>query len=484
MSAEFSLRLVPFFVVVALLQYILDSYVFLKWRIFLLERDYSLRWYSIARWCSWLMIILFPITVVLRQSQSSPSPLNRIFHYMLLVWYLPKVPVIIILLTQDITTYIAQYLVRLKLYNNPVVQSFLNRARQQIKPVGIFFTSRVVICFRRNIMKHNISDKNVEHQSEHISYAEQYTEKPHSNSIQTNFFFKRRALLSSLVKTSVTLVPMAALGHHAMYTLYDFQIHRIRIPMQGLPRQFDGITITQISDIHAGSFFSDEPMQEIRRIVHELKSDMLCITGDWVNWRSSELAMIMRELSTLCKQQQHPFGIWGCLGNHDHYASGNEHQLIVDTIRQAGVQLLINQAHTFSVDGAQLSLAGIDNIGLRQNFGDIPKALADCSPDSPTILMAHDPTVWDKYIRGKQIDGKIVNLMLSGHTHGGQFGVQAFGIEFSPVALMYKQSAGLYTDSDFGFGQHVYVNRGVGTTGIPLRIGIPPEITHITLHRA
>jgi predicted MPP superfamily phosphohydrolase len=97
--------------------------------------------------------------------------------------------------------------------------------------------------------------------------------------------------------------------------------------------------------------------------------------------------------------------------------------------------------------------------------------------------MAHDPTFWDKKINGKTANNMSIDLMLAGHTHGGQMGVNVFGIEFSPASLMYRQCAGLYK-SEHGTGQHIYVNRGIGTTGIPVRIGIPPEITLLTLKRA
>ena len=199
---------------------------------------------------------------------------------------------------------------------------------------------------------------------------------------------------------------------------------------------------------------------------------MIVVTGDWVNTNPDELKLIFPEMGQLSA----PLGVYGCLGNHDHYMSNDEHESLVDDIRSVGIDLLINENRILKVDGAQLQLAGTDNTGLRQNFADLDMALAGLAPENPTVLLAHDPTFWDKSVRGNTF----VDLMLSGHTHGGQIGLHLLGEDYSIARIIYDQWAGLYREGH----QSVYVNRGVGTTAFPIRTAVEPEITLFTLHRA
>ena len=254
-----------------------------------------------------------------------------------------------------------------------------------------------------------------------------------------------------------------------MRTLYDFKVYNQEITLQNLPRALDGIHIVQISDIHAGSFPDGKPFQEAMRMVNGLKPDMILITGDYVNALPEELSLVARDMNKLKASE----GVYGILGNHDHYNTRQQHARIVKSLRSMGVDLLINENRRIGIEGSSLVLAGIDNSGLRQNFGRLDKALKNVAADDAVILMAHDPTFWDANVVGKSP----VGLTLSGHTHGGQFGVQAFGFEWSPAQYVYKQWAGLYSKGD----QSIYVNRGLGTVGPPMRIGIPPEISSIIL---
>jgi predicted MPP superfamily phosphohydrolase len=179
--------------------------------------------------------------------------------------------------------------------------------------------------------------------------------------------------------------------------------------------------------------------------------------------------VIAREFAKL----RAPYGVYASLGNHDHYNSPEDHARLVATIRDLGTELLINQHKRIGESGSSLIIAGTDNTGFRQSFARLDLAMQGVREDEPVILLAHDPTFWDKEV----VPDKRVDVMVSGHTHGGQFGVQALGVEWSPAQMIYKQWAGLYTNGD----QQLYVNRGIGTVGPPLRIGIPPEITLFTL---
>jgi len=268
---------------------------------------------------------------------------------------------------------------------------------------------------------------------------------------------------------SVSAVPYLMVGRGMWSTLYDFQVINIDLIVDRLPRSFDGIRIAQLSDIHAGSFPDHTPFQEVRYILDTIKPDAIVITGDFVNQKPAEMAVIAREFAKL----RAPYGVYASLGNHDHYNSESEHARLIVTIRDLGAELLINQHHRIGQDGASLIIARTDNTGFRQSFARLDLALQGVAGDEPVILLAHDPTFWDKEVVPQQR----VDVMLSGHTHGGQFGVQALGLEWSPAQMIYKQWAGLYRKGD----QQLYVNRGIGTVGPPLRIGIPPEITLFTL---
>lgn len=264
-------------------------------------------------------------------------------------------------------------------------------------------------------------------------------------------------------------VPYVLVGNGMYRTLYDYQVYEEEVILPNLPRAMDGMRIVQISDVHAGSYVDDIAFEEARRMIDTIKPDAIVITGDFVNAKPDELSVIVKQLEML----KAPEGVYASLGNHDHYNTRREHEQLVKGIREMGINLLVNQHHRIGTGQTSIVIAGTDNTGFRQEFGDIKKTLDGVAPDEAVILLAHDPTYWDKHIVGQQP----IHLMLSGHTHGGQFGIQAFGFEWSPAQYVYEQWAGMYRKGD----QLLYVNRGLGTVGPPIRIGIPPEITHFTL---
>jgi predicted MPP superfamily phosphohydrolase len=190
-----------------------------------------------------------------------------------------------------------------------------------------------------------------------------------------------------------------------------------------------------------------------------------------VNFHPEELKNIRSELERF----RAPMGVFASLGNHDHYMNVRDHALLQSVVRNCGIQLLVNENHVFEQGGDRLQLAAIDNTGLGQDFGDLPRALVGTRREDPTILLAHDPTFWDKEVLKRHE----IELTLSGHTHGGQVGVNVLGREFSVAQMVYKRWAGLYTEGD----SKLYVNRGLGTIGPPMRIGVPPEITILTLKK-
>ena len=266
--------------------------------------------------------------------------------------------------------------------------------------------------------------------------------------------------------------PFLLTGYGVLRTVHDFQVMRHDVAIKNLPRQLEGLTIGQLSDIHAGAFPTSGPVREIVELVMEQKADLLLVTGDWVNFDPRELKNIFPAFEKL----RADLGVYGSLGNHDHYMSDADHSALQRGIRAGGVDLLVNENRVLNIDGARLQLAGTDNSGLRQNFADLGAALQGFEDELPTILMAHDPTFWDREVRGQTS----VDLMLSGHTHGGQVGLHLLDREYSFAQIVYRQWVGMYRDGS----QHLYVNRGLGTTALPIRIGINPELTLLTLRRA
>jgi len=277
---------------------------------------------------------------------------------------------------------------------------------------------------------------------------------------------------------SVASAPFVVVGYGVFRTLYDFELHRIDVPIAGLPRALQGLTIAQISDLHAGSLFSPRPMLEAISIVNGLHPDLITVTGDFVNSDAAEVPLILPALNAL----KASLGVYGCLGNHDHYARVAE---VASAVATTPVDLLVNAHRTLDIDGARLHILGTDNTGFYQHHADLPAALEGLvtGNEESRILLAHDPTFWDTHILPDRPD---IDLMLCGHTHGGQLGVELGPFRWSFASFAYPRWAGLYQEprSDGSGPQYLYVNRGLGTVGPPLRLGIRPEVTLLTLLRA
>lgn len=385
-------------------------------------------------WSRWLyripfilgiaILLLVGVSFAVRRSPSFPQEFRQVVGVISALWYLPKLPIFLFLVLRGAWSLGVGLWRRLRSWGTPP-------AAVEVSPIA--------------------------------SRNEQ--EQCHDR--------QRRELLRA-AGWSLAAVPYSVVGFGMLKTVYDFEVVQVEMPLKGLPRALDGLRILQVSDVHAGSFYRSSPVEEARRLIMEQKADAIVVTGDWVNRFSDELGVIYGEFSKL----RAPLGVYGSLGNHDHYSSPRDHAAIVSGIRSMGVDLLVNDNRRIAVDGAVLQIAGTDNTGLQQNFADIPRALRGLNSDDPIILLAHDPTFWDKSIREKTP----VDLMLSGHTHGGQVGVHLLGDMYSMAQVVYKQWAGLYTDG--ATGQQLYINRGLGTTGVPLRVAVLPEITVFTLRSA
>ncbi|MCX7909793.1 MAG: metallophosphoesterase [Ignavibacteria bacterium] len=278
----------------------------------------------------------------------------------------------------------------------------------------------------------------------------------------------RRKFVTALGWGAVGL-PYLALAHESFKTTLNPKVSFVEVPILNLPKSFKDLKFVQISDIHAGSLPSVGFFQKIVEIINSLSADFVLITGDFVNFSSREIDLIGKSLSEIYAR----YSVLACPGNHEHYMKQSEFEELIRKIREFNVDILINENRVFFVEGEKLQIAGVDNTSHRMNYADFNKALKGLDKDLPIILLCHDPTNWDKSVRGKLK----VDLMLSGHTHGGQIALEVFNSKISPAAFFYKQYAGLYSDGE----QHLYVNTGVGMVGVPVRAGLPPEITMIRL---
>lgn len=263
---------------------------------------------------------------------------------------------------------------------------------------------------------------------------------------------------------------------------YNYQIKRVKLAFSNLPNSFRGLKIIHISDIHSGSFQNKHAVQHGVDMILKENADLILFTGDLVNDRHSEMA----EYMDVFNQLKAPMGVFSTLGNHDygdyvHWPSAEEKQKNLEQLKvvhaQLGWRLLMNEHVILEKNNQQIALLGIENWGAKARFpkyGKMDKAYPGTERYPFKILMSHDPSHWDAEVRVKYPD---IDLMLSGHTHGFQFGIENPYFKWSPVQWMYKQWAGLYVEGK----QKLYVNRGFGFIGYPGRVGILPEITVIEL---
>lgn len=264
---------------------------------------------------------------------------------------------------------------------------------------------------------------------------------------------------------------------------YNYRIKRLQLSYDHLPAAFKGLKIIHISDIHSGSFTDKKAVQRGVEKIQLEKPDIILFTGDLVNDRSTEMADYMDVFNKL----NAPMGVFSSLGNHDYgdyvrwpYAGVSKDQNLENLKKihaELGWRLLMNEHVVLEKDGAEIALLGIENWSNKARFpkhGRMDLAHQGTEKYPFKILLSHDPSHWDAEVKTKYTD---VDLILSGHTHGMQFGVEIPGFKWSPVQYMYKQWAGLYEDGK----QKLYVNPGFGFIGYPGRVGILPEITVIEL---
>jgi len=262
---------------------------------------------------------------------------------------------------------------------------------------------------------------------------------------------------------------------------YNYQLRRLQLSFEKLPAAFKGLKVVHISDIHSGSFTDKHAVKRgVEKILNE-KPDLILFTGDLVNDRSHE----MDDFMDIFGELKAPMGVYSILGNHDYgdytqWKSPEEKQANLERLKKVhaelGWRLMLDEHTHLEKGGERISLLGVQNISGKSftSYGDLSKAYNGVDESHFKILMSHDPSHWDAEVIKKYPD---IDLMLSGHTHGFQFGVEIPGFRWSPVQYVYKQWAGLYVEGK----QQLYINRGFGFIGYPGRVGILPEITVIEL---
>ena len=264
---------------------------------------------------------------------------------------------------------------------------------------------------------------------------------------------------------------------------YKYKIKRVKLSFDNLPAAFKGLKIIHISDIHSGSFMDKNAVAHGVDMIMKEKADLILFTGDLVNDKATEMENYMDVFDKV----KAPMGVFSTLGNHDYGdyvqwpingVSKGQNLLNLQKVHaELGWKLLMNEHVILKKNTDEIALLGIENWSNKARFpkhGRMDLAHAGTEKYPFKILMSHDPSHWDAQVKTTYPD---VDLMLSGHTHGMQFGVELPGFKWSPVQYVYPQWAGLYESEK----QKLYVNRGFGFIGYPGRVGELPEITVIEL---
>jgi len=302
------------------------------------------------------------------------------------------------------------------------------------------------------------------------------------NAESTGYMPSRRQFVSHIA-LGLAAIPFASFLYGMVVGKYNFKVLKYTLHFDDLPDAFDGYTITQISDIHSGSFDNKEKIEYAVDLVNEQESDVILFTGDLVNNKASEMLPWKATFSKLNAKD----GMYSILGNHDYgdyvrwdsdEAKKKNLEELGNIHKEIGFDLLKNESRFITKEGQRIALVGVENWGKGfKQKGDLAKAASDIESNDFKILMSHDPSHWQHEVIK---DDYHYHLTLSGHTHGMQFGIEIPGwIKWSPVKWRYKYWAGVYKEK----GQYINVNRGFGFLAFPGRVGIWPEITVIELKK-
>jgi len=311
-----------------------------------------------------------------------------------------------------------------------------------------------------------------------------------SGNSEGDFLPERRKFVSQIALV-LSAIPFLGILHGVLVGKYRYRVINHTLEFDDLPDAFDGFTITQISDIHSGSFDNKKKLEYGIDLINKQESDVILFTGDLVNNHSKEMEPWIESF----KKLKAPMGKYSILGNHDYgdymtwpsqEAKEANMERLYEIHEELGFRLLRNESvklQKLALSGVEAAGASIDLLGVENwgkgfgQYGDLKKTAANLSDQSFKILMSHDPSHFDEEVKNFS---QFIHLTLSGHTHGMQFGIEIPGfIKWSPASLRYPKWAGLYEE----LGRYLHVNRGFGFLAFPGRVGIWPEITVIKLKR-
>ncbi len=299
-----------------------------------------------------------------------------------------------------------------------------------------------------------------------------------------SFYIPSRRNFVSTIALGLAAIPFASLLYGMIQGKYNYKVLKYTLEFEDLPESFDGYTLTQISDVHSGSFDNHHKVEYAVNLINEQESDVILFTGDLVNNVATEMKGWKGLFSTLKAKD----GVFSVLGNHDYgdYVTWNSEAEKAENLQELknlqsemGWNLLLNENRYIERNGEKIALVGVENWGEGgfKKAGDLTKASQGIANEDFKILMSHDPSHWQAQVKE---DARNFHLTLSGHTHGMQFGIEIPGwFRWSPVKYRYENWAGIYNE----FGRYINVNRGFGYLGYPGRVGIWPEITVIKLKK-
>ena len=281
-----------------------------------------------------------------------------------------------------------------------------------------------------------------------------------------------------------TAVPIGLSAYGIISGAHDYRVRKVTVKLPNLPKSFDGIKIGQVSDIHSGSFWNKTAVKGGVEMMLNEKPDVIFFTGDLVNNEAKEV----KDYLPIFDKLRAPLGVFSITGNHDYgdykawHTEAEKKKNFADLMeahKLLGYDLLMNENRFIEIGGEKIAIIGIENWGAKRfsKHGKLDEAYKGTEEAATKILLSHDPSSWDEIVRPTYKD---IDLTLSGHTHGFQFGVEVGNIKWSPSQYAYKQWGGLYQENN----QYIYVNRGFGYLGFPGRVGMPPELTIIELKRA
>jgi predicted MPP superfamily phosphohydrolase len=278
----------------------------------------------------------------------------------------------------------------------------------------------------------------------------------------------RRQLINAAGNLAMA-APFAVMGYGALIERTRFRVREVDAFLPGLAPGLDGLRILQLSDIHMGPFLSESDLARVVDMAMELKPHLAVITGDLISTRGDPLDACIRQLARVKADA----GVFGCMGNHEHYARAEDY--VEQAAARSGIRFLRGQSQQLQFGGATLNLAGVDHqSSTRGKKSYLVGAERMVVPGAFNLLLSHNPAVFP--VAANQG----YNLMLSGHTHGGQINVEIYDQSITPARFFTHYIYGLYHAQ----GAAAYVTRGIGTIAIPVRIGAPPEITVIRLRKA